>query len=154
VSAPTGYLVALRTAVVAKLNEDPYFAAYVPQGVTYRPTRVPIQLPAVTFWDIGTRSDNVVPLHDRTWHFDVWATDLDTCEAIAAVVNGLLDNQGLPLHPDSDPYSEDDTTEGLVAYLNLRGDEDQPMNDADVVRKMLTYRMLVYDYTGPEPFQK
>lgn len=141
-SAPTGYLVALRTAIVSKLDADPYFAAYVPQGATYRPTRAPVQLPAVTFWDVGARTDNIVPLHDRTWHFDIWATDLDACEAIAAVINGLLDNQGIVLPGD----------EASVAYLNLRGDDDQPMNDADVVRKMLTYRMLVYDYTGPEPF--
>jgi len=51
-----------------------------------------------------------------------------------------------------DPYSA--TAEGLVAYLNLRGDSDGPEHDADVVRKMLTFRVLVYDYSGPEPFQE
>lgn len=150
-SAPSGYLVALRTALVAKLNTDPYFAAFVPDGVTYRPTRAPINLPAVTFWDTGARTDNIVPLYDRILHFDVWATDLDVCEAIAAVINSLLDNQALRFDED-DPYSEV-SAEGLVAYMNLRDDSDEAQHDADVVRKMLTYRLLVYDYTGPEPWQ-
>ena len=149
-SAPLGYLVALRTALVSRLNGDPYFASLVPDGVTYRPTRAPVNLPAVTFWDTGVRGDNVVPLHDRVLHFDVWATDLDTCEAIAAVINSVLDNQALPLD-ESDPYSEE--APALVAYLNLRGDSDEVQHDADVVRKMLDYRLLVYDYSGPEPFQ-
>lgn len=138
-----GYLVPLRTAIVTKLTSDPYFSALVPTGVTYRPTRQPVDLPTVTFWDVGTRSDNIVPLHDRQFHFDIWGVDLDVCEEIGGVVNDLLDNQAIVLTGD----------EALVAYMNLRSDDDTPMHDADVVRKMLTYRMLVYDYTGPEPFQ-
>jgi hypothetical protein len=150
VSAPSGYLVALRTALVAKLNNDPYFASMVPDGVTYRPTRAPVNLPAVTFRDLGVGFDEVVPLFDRSLTFDIWATDLDTCEAIAAVVNSVLDSQALPLDED-DPYSEEALA--LVAYMSLRDDSDEAQNDADVVRKMLTYRLLVYDYSGPEPFR-
>lgn len=137
------YLVALRTAIVAKLDADPYFAAAVPEGLTYRPKRAPVRLPSVVFWDVGTRGDNIVPLHDRTFHFDIFAADLDTAEDIAAMVTGLLDNQGITI-----PGGE-----AQVAYMNLRGDDELAMHDADVVRKMLTFRMLVYDYTGPEPFQ-
>ncbi len=148
-SAPTGYLTALRAAIVAKLDEDPYFSILVPQGVTQRPTRRPVALPAVTFWDLGSRSDNIVPLYDRTLHVDVWATDSDTCEAIAATITGALDNQSLDVVGD-DPYAPP----AQVAYLNLRNDEDQPMHDADVVRKMLSFRMLVYDYSGSSPFQE
>ena len=141
--APAGYLVALRTALVAKLNADPYFASLVPQGVTYRPTRAPVDLPAVVFRDSGVRADNVVPLHDRALYFDVFAVDLDPCEALATIVNGLLDNQALALPGD----------QAQVAYMSLRGDEDQADYDADVVRKMLTYRLLVYDFSGPDPWK-
>jgi hypothetical protein len=149
-SAPSGYLVALRTALVSKLNDDPYFASAVPDGVTYRPTRSPVNLPAVTFQDSGIGFDEIVPLYDRTLIFYIWATDLDECEAIANIVNAALDGQALPLDED-DPYSEE--APALVAYMSLRDDSDEAQNDADVVRKMLTYRLLVYDYSGPEPFR-
>ena len=145
-SAPTGYTTALRAALVSKLDADPYFAALVPHGVTQRPTRRPVDLPAVTFWDLGSREDSLVPLFGRTLHLDVWAADTDTCEEIAAVINGLLDNQALEVGDDPyDPVAQ-------VAYMNLRADEDQPQHDADVVRKMLSFRLLVYDYSGRDPF--
>jgi hypothetical protein len=144
------YRTAIRVAIVAKLEGDPYFMAIVPTGLTYRPSRQPVTLPAVTYRDTGVRSDNLVPLYDRTLYIDIWSNDLDQAEDIAEIINGLLDLQPLPLDP-SDPYSET-TAPGLVPYINLRGDEDLPQEDADLVRKMLTYRVFAYDYNGPEPF--
>jgi len=138
--------VALRVAIKAALDADPYVGA----TVTYRPTRQPIRLPAVTFYDYSSRADSVVPLFDRTVIVDVWTrSGLDDAEAIAHAVNGHLDNQGFQLRDLDDPYSD---VTGLVAYLSLRSDVDDPQEDADLTRKRLTYRALVYEYDGPEPF--
>jgi hypothetical protein len=147
-SAPRELRTAVRTALVTRLTEglsniyDPYFDADHAVSVSYRPTRRPIALPAVTFRDIGSRADSIVPLFSRTLYLDVWSADLDQAEEIAHKVNGMLDNQGLYL-----PGGE-----GRVVYLSLRSDEDQPQDDADMVRKMLVYTMNMYEYNGTPPF--
>jgi hypothetical protein len=147
-SAPRELRTALRAALVAKLTEgladpyDPYFDPDHAVSVSYRPTRRPIRLPAVTFSDSGVRGDSTVPLWSRTLRVDVWSADLDQAEEIAHKVNAMLDNQGLHL-----PGGE-----GKVAYLSLRSDEDQPQDDADLVRKMLVYTVSVYEWNGPPPF--
>jgi hypothetical protein len=147
-SAPRELRTALRTALVARLElglsdvYDPYFDADHVVSVSYRPTRRPITLPAVTFRDVGSRIDSTVPLFSRTLYVDVWSADLDQAEEIAHKVNRLLDNQGLHLPGD----------EGRVVYLSLRSDEDQPQDDADLVRKMLVYSLSVYELNGAPPF--
>lgn len=134
--------VALRTAIVAKLEAAlnlPY-APYAVATISYRPTRAPIDLPAVTFFDFGGRPDDMVPLDDRNVHIDVWtAGDLDLAEEIAHVVNAALDHQRLELPGD----------EGGVAFLGLQSDRDETQRDADLMRKMLTYRLLSYEFNGP-----
>jgi hypothetical protein len=121
---------------------DPYLDPYENIVVSYRPTRRPVAIPAVTFSDSGTRGDAVVPLDDRTLTLNVWTDDLDQAEEIAHRINALLDNNSLPL-----PGGQ-----GKVVYLSLRSDVDQPQDDADIVRKMLTYRIMAYRYDGPPPF--
>lgn len=131
---------ALRVAIKAKLD-----TVLSPFGVTvvYRPTRQPIKLPAVTMYDTGTKIDDTVPLYDRKFHLDVWTdSDLDQGETFAHAINSALDHQALIL-PNQ---------EGLVAFLMLLSDLDTVQNDADLSRKSLVYRMLVYEYNGPEPF--
>ncbi len=129
---------AVRSAILAKLAGTSYAAT----PVTYQPTRAPIALPAITFRDVGVKSDDVVPLYDRILHVDVWTRlGLDDAEAIAALVNSALDHQGITLPGD----------EAQIAFLMLQSDQDQPQEDADLTRKMLTYRALVYEYNGPQP---
>jgi hypothetical protein len=137
---PTSFRVAIRVAVVRKLA-----AGALPFSPTlaYRPTRRPIALPAVTFFDSGTRTDPTVPLSDRNLQLNIWArSDLDQAEAIADRVEQLLDHQPLILPGE----------EGQVAYIALTADVDAPMDDADVVRKTLTFRVLAYQWNGAQPF--
>jgi len=147
---------AVRAALVALLEGDdsPYDDPYQPGAeaslqviapgikVTYRPTRKPVALPAITMFDSGRKDDGTVPLHDRNYQVDVWSADLDQAEDIAHRVQALVDHQPLALPGE----------EGQVAYLSLVADVDAPMYDADLARKTLTFRMLVYEYNGPQPF--
>ena len=111
--------------------------------VSYRPTRQPVKLPAVTFRDTGRKIGQIVPLWDRTYYIDIWArTGLDDAELMADLIAGVLDVQPFVLTGD----------EGRVDSLIQEADEDIPTFDADLTRKMLTYRMRVYDYTAPQPF--
>lgn len=138
--------VAVRKAVVAKLESvlSDVYSPYLVVNISYRPTRAPIELPAVVFRDDGVRSDDVVPLDDRTLYFDVFtAGDLDLAEGIAKVIDDAFDHQRLTLPGD----------EGLVAACLKQRDADLPESDADLVRKTLQYRLLVYDYEAPQPFQ-
>jgi len=136
---------AVRAAILAKLAGTAYAAA----PVVYRPTRKLIVLPSVTFYDTGEKVDDVVPLYSRSYHVDIWTRlDLDDAEAIAGLVNLALDHQPLGVSADSPALAGD---EGLVAFLTLQSDQDQPQEDADFSRKMLTYRLLVYEYNGPVP---
>lgn len=135
--------VAVRTAITALL-EDALMVLYAPYevvSVTYRPSRMQVAMPAVVFHDEGVRSDDVVPLSDRTLTVDVFtAGDLDLAEAIAHEVNRVLDHQPINLPGE----------EGLVAYLGLQRDTDGAENDADLCRKTLQYRMMVYEWNGPQ----
>lgn len=131
--------VAIRKAVKAVLDADPYVG--VP--VIYRPTRRPITLPAVTMRDVGSKIDDVVPLYSRSLYLDIWTrTDMDDAEAIAHAINTHLDHQPLLL-----PGAE-----GQVAFLMLQSDMDEPQEDADLTRKTLVYHLLAYEYNGPKPF--
>lgn len=136
--------VAVREALVAVLTAglvSPYTTP--PLVIVYRPTRQKLRLPAVTIFDTGQRADDVVPLDRRTLQIDIWtASDLDLAEEIAHQVNALLDHQPLTL-----PGGE-----GQVAVLYRQADQDLPQEDADLVRKMLTFTMYVYDYGAPQPF--
>lgn len=132
----------LRTAirVAAKKAIDTIVGSFN-VTVVIRPTRQPINLPAVTMYDTGAKIDDVVPLYDRKLHIDIWtASDLDNAEEIAHAVNSVFDHKTLALPND----------EGLVAFLMLISDTDTHQNDTDVSRKSLTYRLLVYEYNGPE----
>lgn len=145
--------VAVRIAVVAAVKAKLVGTAYAAVPVTYRPTRKLISVPSVTLYDLGEKVDNVVPLYRRSLHVDVWTKlDLDDAEALAALVNSALDHQPLLLTGQAVgqplPASGD---EGLVVFLMLQSDQDQAQEDADFVRKMLTYTMLVYEYGGPVP---
>jgi hypothetical protein len=134
--------VAVRTALVLAVTTKLAGTPYAGTPVVYRPTRKLIAVPSVTLYDTGEKADDVVPLYRRSVHADVWSRlDLDDAEAIASLVNGALDHQPLALPGD----------EGMVAFLMLQSDQDQTQEDADLVRKMLTYTMLVYEYNGPAP---
>jgi hypothetical protein len=147
---------AIRTAIVALLDgdDDPYDDPYKPGAVkslqtlapgikvTYRPTRKRIVLPAITMFDGGSKIDDVVPLYQRDHQIDVWSVDLDQAEDIAHRIQALLDHQPLPLPGE----------EGQVVFLMLTSDSDGPVEDADVARKTLTFRLLCYEYNGPAPF--
>lgn len=134
--------VAVRQAIYLKLTtglaDDPYSVV----NVSYRPTRAPIDIPAVTFYDTGTSGDDIVPLWDFRLEVSVWSDDLDLAEAIAHKVNNLLNLQPLPLPGD----------EGSVQYLKKIAMADLPQDDADLVRKNLTYRLMGYEFNGAQPF--
>lgn len=133
--------VAIRTAMVLAVTTSLAGSPFAAATVLYRPTRRPITLPAVTMYDTGTKIDNSVPLYERSFHLDVWGQDIDEVEEIAHLINAVLDHRPLALPGD----------EGNVAFLMLQSDQDQPQDDADLVRKMLTYVMRVYEYNGPQP---
>lgn len=149
---------AIREAIVALLNGDdsPYDDPYKPGAeqslqtlapgikVTYRPTRKAIALPAITMFDSGRKTDNVVPLYSRDYQIDVHSTDLDQAEDIAHRIQALVDHQPLELPGE----------EGQVAFLMLASDVDVPAEDADLFRKTLTFSMLCYEYNGPPPFNE
>lgn len=131
------YRVAVRTALVKAVAD----AGGLP-ALRTRPTRRPFALPALSMFDYGDSADLTVPLFDRSYNVDVWATDLDQAESIAKRLEDLLDHQPLALAGD----------EGQVAFLQLVSDRDQPMDDAEYVRKTLVFRTLVYAYNGSQPF--
>lgn len=141
--------VAVRTAVIAAVQAKLTGTPYAGTPITYRPTRKLISVPSITLYDSGEKVDDVVPLYRRSLHVDVWTRlDLDDAEAIAHLVNDALDHQPLGVSADEPELPGD---EGLVVFLMLQSDQDQPQEDADFVRKMLTYTMMVYEWNGPVP---
>lgn len=136
--------VAVREAVYLKLTHglaDPY-EPYNVVNVAYRPTRAAISIPAVTFYDSVSSGDDLVPLWDFRVEVSIWDGDLDRAEAIAHKVNKLLNLQPLPLPGD----------EGSVQYLKKIAGQDLPQDDADLVRKNLTYRLMAYEFNDAQPF--
>lgn len=135
---------AIRAAVKAKLEASPRMAVLFggrPLVVT-RPTRAFIRLPAITAFDYGVKTDDIVPLYERTYQVDVWTrADFDLAEDIAHEIAAQLDHQPLPLPG----------REGQVAFLQLQQDRDEAPEDADLCRKVLIFRVLCYEYNGPGP---
>lgn len=143
--------VAVRTAMVAAISAKLTGTPYAGTPITYRPSRKLIAVPSITLYDMGEKVDDVVPLYRRSLHVDVWTRlDLDNAEAIAHLVNEALDHQPIGVGVSAGA-PELPGGEGLVAFLMLQSDQDQPQEDADFVRKMLIYTMLVYEYNGPVP---
>lgn len=129
---------AIRRAIVAKLTADTALKALMggTVRVSYRPTRKPLQLPIITMFDFGDRSDDTTPLWDRNHQIDAWSADLDNAEDIAQRVKELLDHQGLPLTGG----------EGQVDRIHVVSETDATQEDADLNRKTLRIRMLATDY--------
>lgn len=130
---------ALRQAIVLLLKNDATLKALFPSGVvnvSYRPTRQPMTLPRITFFDFGDRADDIVPLWDRNYQFDAWDGDLDKCEAIGQRLIELLDHASLPMPGD----------EGFAARVHVVSDLDATQEDADLARKTFRVRVLNYDF--------
>jgi hypothetical protein len=141
-TSTTDLRVAVRVALVSTITAALVGSPYAGIPVLYRPTRKAWQVPSVTFFDQGDKIDNVVPLYHRTFYFSAWSLkSMDDAEALAHLVNGVFDHQGIVL-PNQ---------EGLIAHFMLQADRDQPGDDGDVNQKILTYTMLVYEYNGPAP---
>lgn len=137
--AATALRLAIRKAIKLKLEGDAELQSIFQGSVrfSYRPTRQPVQLPFITMYDTGKSADDIVPLSDRNYTIDIWtASDLDQAELIADRIDKLLNHQPLLL-PDQ---------EGQVAYLSWETDIDATQDDQDVTRKIVVYRLLVYQY--------
>ncbi len=135
---------ALRQAVIAKLTNDNLLSLLFrgPVKVAYRPTRRKIDLPSITIFDSGARTDLIVPFYTRTLQVDVWTmSDLDLAEALVTRLIQLLDHTDLPLPGQ----------EGFVARIHFQTDVDVPMEDATLVRKTLIFREFVYDFGTDYP---
>lgn len=130
---------ALRRAIKLALDSDPILRQYgLP--VAYRMSRKFIQLPSITYFDYGTQ-DEFVPLWDRTLQVDVWTqSDLDLAEDVAKRIQDMWSPRGLT----GLPIGALPRGEGVVAHMHLTQDMDGITEDADIVRKTLLFRMLVY----------
>lgn len=130
---------AIRRAIIKKLSEDAALQALMggTVRVSYRPTRKPLQLPIITMFDFGDRSNDTTPLWDRNHQIDAWSADLDNAEEIGQRVKELLDHQGLVLAGD----------EGQVDRMHVVSELDATQEDADLNRKTIRIRFLVTDYT-------
>jgi hypothetical protein len=120
----------------------------------YRPTRRRVVLPEIVFWDYSARGDSIVPLWDKNVQIDVFThSDLDEAEDISQRVQHLLDHVGVEM-PGAGPGQE----EGLTAFMQLQSERDDVVEDADMARKTMIFRALVYDYVdigapaGEEPY--
>jgi len=93
-------------------------------------------LPLVTYLDFGSKPDPTVPLTDRIFQFDVWAEDPSI---IAAIIISLLDGKPMGMLPGG---------EANIVYLGMIDDRDDPVDEGDYERKMLTFSLLAYRLVG------
>jgi hypothetical protein len=130
-----------RRAIERLLRDDAIIRRLtLPQGgvdnplrVAYRMAREQVAVPSITFFDFGTRPDNVVPLHRRTLQVDIWTETLELCEEVAVRVDQVLTESG-PL------------TEALwVAYIALTDDRDNLIPEGFLSRKTLMFEVLAYE---------
>lgn len=140
----SGLLTQLRGVVVGRLRADDDLVAALaddPQRIMRRPRTLPAVKPLVTYFDFGGRPDATVPWLDRTWQFDVWATDVDVADEIGEHLKRLL---------DPSPRGNPPQVPGLVksCLFRLIRDADDVVGNGDLARLTQEYRLLAYDLRG------
>lgn len=140
-TVPVPPLLALRHKLRTVLVNDSELTGLLGgRRVFFRPRAEEIELPAVTYFDFGTRPDATVPFLDRTYQLDVWERRLDVAERIAQRIKVLLHNK---------PFARLPGGEAKVVYLQLVADRDDIAEEGDIVRKTLEFRLLAYDLVKP-----
>lgn len=100
------------------------------------PPRQPKAVPAIVFWDMGTRPDVTVPLHDRTVTIQAWATKYEDAEGISKRLRALFDKQPLTISGNGWRF------QGMY----WTDDVDEPLEEGiDYVSRTQRFRLLVYE---------
>ncbi len=144
-------LVKLREAYLATLAADATIqtllgpipgsspAAY---PIFYKKVRRESIVPAIVIGDLGTVEPDV-PLHTRTIRADVFHTDFEHAEAIAARIRTLWDDQrrtqaGLP------PVT---ATGWRIATFHYTGDGEEDVEQGDVIQRAEMFALQAYEAT-------
>lgn len=93
---------------------------------------VPTDVPLITYFDFGRSADEIVPLMELTFQIDVWAEDTDT---LAEHILNTLDQK---------PFGVLTGGEANVTFIQCTDFRDNPVDDGDIERKMLTFRVIAY----------
>jgi len=122
---------------MAVLSADAALVALVGNNLAFRPRRALTAFPALTFFDFGVVPDPTVPLLDRTYQFDGWASTLAEAEAVRERVRALLDRRpGL---------AEAMAPSGIrVRAFYWTSDTVLSEQDAEVEHTVAEYRCLAY----------
>jgi len=92
----------------------------------------PTDYPIVTYFDFGGNPDDIVPLMDITYQVDIWAEDTNL------IMGHILNTLNLK------PFGVIGDGAANVTFIKCTDWRDDPVNDGDVERKMLTFRVLAY----------
>jgi hypothetical protein len=141
---PLQFLSAIRAAFFAKMATDPILVGLLGNDdrIVYRPQRAPELYPAVSFLDFGAWPDPTVPLTDRTFQVDVWATYADEAERIADRIARLVDFRAAHQY-GMQPIAMDPAI-GRITGCFLTDDRDDIADEGDTARKTLGFRLLAY----------
>jgi hypothetical protein len=132
---------AIRVAIVAQLEAAAGLMGLLggdPTRIVWRPRRVPIVTPVVSYQDFGARIDPQTPLLERSFVFDAWTSGLESqrhSSDLADAVVRALDQHPMGVLPGG---------EANVVYLNLTAITDRPDFDTTVYRTTAQFRMLAY----------
>lgn len=132
-----GPLYAIRAEVVSRLRKNIALVALL--GSTNKIVRrwrraslSPSDLPIITYLDFGNSADDIVPLVELTFQIDVWAEDT---EILSELVLATLDQK---------PFGVLAGGEANVTFLKCTDFRDDPVEEGDMERKMITFRLLAY----------
>jgi Protein of unknown function (DUF3168) len=143
-ATPLQFLSSIRAAFFAKMATDAVLAGLLGSDdrIVYRPQRAPEVYPAVSFLDFGAWPDPTVPLTDRTFQVDVWATYADEAERIADRIARLIDFRAARQY-GMQPIAMNPAI-GRITGCFLTDDRDDVADEGDTARKTLGFRLLAY----------
>jgi hypothetical protein len=132
-----GPLYAIRAEVVRRLRANTTLVALLgsTNKIVRRFRRAPLSpsdLPIITYFDFGSNIDNIVPLMELTFQIDVWAENTET---LSELVIATLDQK---------PFGVLVGGEANVTFLHCTDFRDNPVEEGDMERKVLTFRVIAY----------
>ena len=133
-----GPIDAIRAELVGRLRANTTLLSYLggdPEKIVKRYRKkvlLPTDLPIITYFDFGHSADDIVPLVERTYQLDIFAENTDT---IAEHVLATLDQKPFGVLPGG---------EANVTFLHCTDDRDDPIDDGDMERRMMTFRLIAY----------
>ena len=127
----------VRKAVLAKLLADTTLTALLGTGtrIFHVSARRGETHPALVYQDTGTRPDETVPMHERTFRFSAFHSTADAADQVLDRVRFLLHDKPLTI-----------TGPGW-RFMGCRAlaDEGEPIEDGDVLSRSATLRMILYE---------